>query len=111
MIFIKIDNEEDFHTAKIVSQHILDWDNKHGQLDEETRAKLAYIVHPTLDRDQHQTEIKKLFKEVQASLDVVSGDNKHLRFHRDAKSGALYFGDDAGFKEALSLYTKDMLNA
>lgn len=104
MLFMRLqDGAFDLHTAKMVSQRILDWDNKHPQLDNETRQKLHYIVQPTLDKDQHAQAIRQLCLQLKDTLVIHDDKGNCLRFYEDVANHRIYFGDEAGFLEALAL--------
>ncbi len=100
MFFIRLGNEFSLHEVKTIAQRILDWDKKHHQLTEDDIAKLTYIVTPTLERGQHETEIRRLCLELQEHLHLKDDKGHDLRFMMDEAQGYLYFGDEAGLAEA-----------
>ncbi|OOR88266.1 hypothetical protein B0181_08475 [Moraxella caviae] len=105
MLFAKINHENgfDLKMVRAISQRILDWNVAHQQLSDEQVQKLEYIVKPTLASDQHIDEIKKLCSELEQTLVMTDKKGRKLKFYTDDKTGDIYFGDDAGFAEALSL--------
>lgn len=100
MFFVRTTNEFNIHQAKLIAHRILDWDRKHHQLTDDQVAKLTYIVTPTLERGQHQDEIRQLCSELQETLRLKDDKGHELRFMVDDEQGYLYFGDETGLAEA-----------
>jgi hypothetical protein len=78
------------------------------QLSPELYNDLAYIITPTLASDHNEANIRAKFREVVQNF-VIQGDSgQPMRFYRDEQFNRLYFGDEAGWKEAQGFEAREM---
>ncbi|WP_313422290.1 hypothetical protein [Moraxella sp. CTOTU49803] len=101
MMFFEMDEGEvSLADIKRIAKHLLDKKYVLSHITPEQYQALAYIITPTLAPDHNEAAIRECWQHLFDSFSIKDSKDNVLKFYQDKQTGRIYFGDEAGWKEA-----------
>lgn len=99
MIIVELnEGRETLHDIERICEHLIEHEDLSKLMTEQQHDDIMYILRPTLDADQNETEKRAHWQRLLNEFVIETPDGDKLRFHRDEKFQRLYFGDKKGFE-------------
>lgn len=99
MLIIKLtDGKENLDDMERISRHICESEELQDILTEEEREDLSLILKPTFAADHNEDEKMTHWQDLIKEFVTKDRNGEELRFIRDEKTQALYFGSREGYQ-------------
>lgn len=98
MLFIKLPHDDStLEGIEQICQTLIQHPKILENLDQKTLDDLSAILKPTLAADQNEDEKRQHWQNLLNEFVATDRKGNLLRFYRQADTGKLFFGDQAGF--------------